>query len=138
MTFLYAGSLSLAAAKMLGPTSAETFVAVVFFIVYGLLFNIIIWHHFIRYLCKQRKVQFDPITRAWVDHDDYVFDAMWQSIYDVLRDIGPDSKLHGLHPYFYRLAYYFLLLVKAVIMGLPEELVNGGTQVCPELTLFVA
>ena len=50
LTFLYAGSLSLAAAKMLGPTSAETFVAIVFFLVYGVFLNFVIWHHFIKYV----------------------------------------------------------------------------------------
>lgn len=68
LTFLYAGSLSLAAAKMLGPTSAETFVAIVFFLVYGVFLNFIIWHHFIKYVvtCRFVGVVVVPLTHVVV------------------------------------------------------------------------
>jgi len=141
LTFLYAGSLSMAAAKMLGPTSEETFVAIVFFIIYGVCLNALIWHHFIRYLCKQQKVRFDVATHTWKDDTDYVFDTMWQSIYDTVRD-GVKGTVH---PYFYRLAYYGLLLVKALVLGMPTTLMDAVTQMqvllgveCTMLLAFAA
>ena len=124
LTFLYAGSLSLAAAKMLGPTSAETFVAIVFFLVYGVFLNLLIWHHFIKYLCQQKKVRFDTVTHLWKDDSDYVFDTMWQGIYDTVRD----GVAGTLHPYFYRLGYYALLLAKALVLGMPTDLMSTSQQ----------
>lgn len=77
-----------------------------------------------RYLCHQKKVRFDTATHLWKDDADYVFDTMWQSIYDTVRD-GVKGTLH---PYFYRLGYYGLLLAKALILGMPAELMTTSVQ----------
>ncbi len=159
--------------------------SVVFFLVYGVCLNVVLWHLFVRHLYEKRKASFDTRSQLWHDDKDTVFNNMWQGLYETMRDGvaravagqrgdssssndssssgnengSNDGDLHkqksakrccccgrcavvAVHPYFYRLAYFLLLLAQAIILGLPstaiDPLVQVQTLLAMELVLLTA
>jgi len=100
--------------------------ACILFGIFGVVVNGIAAHHLLRFVCKKRAIRFNAVTHSWSDTNLKAYDKLWEPIHATVRAGEPGTISH--HIYLYRIGYFAMLLIKAVVLGLGAADVSASDQ----------
>lgn len=135
LIFFYPGCITVATSISQDSHWYGPFGAFILFAIFAVFVNFMIAHHLLRFVCKKRAIHFSSVTHSWSDASTKVFDKLWEPIHSTVRAGEPGTLAH--HIYLYRIGYFVLLMIKAVVLGLGTTGLNASDQLGLLITVEV-